>query len=57
MFSGWISTGLIPQIMCINLCSSWVFRKIVIKCISGVEGLMLSVPGSLKFYEMEKHSK
>ena len=41
---GWMSTGLSPQVMSINLSSSWVFRKIVVKCF-GAESVKLSVPG------------
>ena len=36
--------GLVWQVMSVNLSSSWVFRKVVVKCF-GTEAIRLSVPG------------
>jgi hypothetical protein len=43
----------LPQIMCINLSSTWVFRKIVVRCL-GAESLGLSVPSLSRILEMER---
>jgi hypothetical protein len=41
------------QVMCINLSSAWVFRKIVVRCL-GVASLGLSVPSYPHVLEMER---
>lgn len=43
---GWISTGLLPQLLCIHFLSSWVYRKIVVRCF-GADALSLSIPSMM----------